>query len=370
MNAPAAIVGASCHFASAPTLPLADVAVRAPLALLSRHPFFVDRGGMRVRVNAVFDLEPEFSAKRWCTLARAALGELADTLAVQGLLPKRRGSCALWLVLPPGERAGVPADLADRLRLALQDERFGWTKVHTMRGGHAAGVHALRQAAQADGSLGVVLGVDCWGHPHALQWLEEHGLLHGAHALHEARFRPNPYGRVPGEAAAAVAILPGAGRRARWGRTTVSKPAAPPWAMLSGSALAEEGHTWDASTPCLGAGLTRAALGALDAARVPVGAVQHVSTDLNGEPYRTDEFGFTALQLAARLAPGWKRSAHTLVTGDVGSASVVLQTALAAYSMYRERDPRSAVATRLILSTSDDTLRAALALTSAPISVP
>lgn len=362
MSRAACIVAAGCRFSSGPTLPLADVAVRAPLALPSKHPFFVDRGGQRVRVNALLDAAPEFGVQRWCEMARAALDELADTLILGGHLPRRAGATVLWLVLPRSERAGVPSDLADRLRLHLRDERFGWTAVHTARGGHAAGVHALGQAAQDADSLGIVLGVDTWCHPQALQWLEDQRLLHGAHALHEGRWRPNPYGRVPGEAAAAVAIAPKARRRLP-GRRPPPGATAPAWALVAGAALAEERHTFDAAQPCLGAGLTQAATRALDAAGLPRHSIRHVSTDLNGEPYRADELGFTALQLVDRLAPGWQRVAPALVTGDTGAASAVLQAALASYRMQREHSVHTPAGARLILASSDDALRAALVLT-------
>lgn len=367
MSQAPAIVAGSCFFSAGPSLPLADLAVLTTLALPSKHPFFVDRGGRHVRINAVFDLAPEFSASRWCKLARSALDELADTLAEHGVLRRLMGECVLWLVLPREERAGVPPDLPDRLRLHLRDERFAWCQVHTSRGGHAAGIHVIRQAARDDRCLNVVLGLDCWGHPEALQWLEDLRLLHGAHTLHEGIWRPNPYGRVPGEAAAALAILP-IGKRRPWGRSLPSGASATPvWALIAGTALAEEPNTFDAGTPCLGAGLTLAATGALDAARLPERSIRHVSTDLNGEPYRADEFGFAALRLTDRLAPGWQRLALAEVAGDTGSASAVLQTALAAHRMHRERGTGRKAGSRLVLASSDDALRAALVLAAPDI---
>lgn len=356
MNVRADIVAASCVLPSGPTLPLADAALRAQFALLRRHPFYVDRCG--IPVKASYFPGPAFAldAHRWCSLASSALGELVNRLSPSPALGGR--ACDLWLVLPRSDRPGVPPDLSDRMMAILRHHQLPARQIRTIRGGHAVGVHALRQASQAATqaqSLTVVLAVDSWLHPEALEYLEIDRRLHGAHASYEGQPRPNPYGRVPGEGAAALALLPRAPRRHR------RLPAdLPPWAAIAGAALAEERLTFDSAGPCVGRGLTQAASQALGRSRCEARGIGHLSADLNGEPYRADEFGFSMLNLAAALAPDCQRSTPALVSGDLGAASAICQIALAAYRIHHRpsRDPAS----QLILCSSDDPLRAAVVL--------
>jgi 3-oxoacyl-[acyl-carrier-protein] synthase-1 len=356
MKMPPDIIAAACSFPSGPTLPLGDCALRSQFALLHKHPFYLDRCGLPVRASYFPDLAFGFDERRWFALATSALDELAAVLAHASQL--REWPCHLWLVLPHKGRCGVPAGLADQLAAAMQHECFAWRGVRTVHGGHAVGVHAIRQAAaavQASETLAVVIAVDSWLHPDALQSLEDARLLHGAHVPYEGQARRNPYGRVPGEGAAAVALLSGGVRPCG---DDGGHPKA--WARLAGSALAEEAITFDTPEPCLGLGLTRAAQEALKAARSTAGTIGSVNSDLNGEPYRADEFGFTTLRLSDALAPAWRRVTPTLVSGDQGSASAIAQLALAAYRMHHRPEPGTE--RQLILCSSDDKLRAAMVI--------
>lgn len=369
MTAPAtAIVGASCIFPSGPSLPLADAALRVQMALPRRHPTWVDRCGFPVK--GIFFSEPRFGfdESRWCALVELAFAELAATLDADGV--PRTTPMPLWLVLPHETRGGVPPGLAEALLKLAQRERFGWTQITALRGGHATGVHAIRQAAEAvrrSEALAVVLAVDSWLHPDALTSLDEANLLHGAHSRVGRGPRPNPYGRVPGEGAAAVVLGPGVRRRAPIVDRSLKQPL--PWAWLAAATLAEEELPASSTEPCIGRGLTQAAQEALRISGNAAGRIGRISTDFNGEPYRADEFGFTTLRLAEALAPEWKRTEHALVSGDVGAASAVSQLALAAYRMqfrsahqHRGSEPPR----QLILCSSDDSLRAAMVL-EAPI---
>ena len=365
MTAPAtAIVGASCILPSGPSLPLADAALRVQMALPRRHPTWVDRCGFPVK--GIFFSEPGlgFDERRWCALVELALAELAATLDANGV--PRTTPMPLWLVLPHEARGGVPTGLVEALLAAVQCERFDWTQITVLRGGHAMGVHAFRQAAEAikrSDTLAVVLAVDSWLHPDALTSLEEANLLHGAHLRVGRGPRPNPYGRVPGEGAAAVVLGPSVRSRASIVDRRVQQPS--PWAWLAAATLAEEELPPGSTEPCIGMGLTHAAQEVLRVSGNAAGLIGRISTDSNGEPYRADELGFTTVRLAGALAPGWKRTEQALVSGDIGTASAVSQLALAAYRM-RARSARDYHAPeslrQLILCSSDDSLRAAMVL--------
>jgi len=192
-----------------------------------------------------------------------------------------------------------------------------------------------------------VLAVEAGLSREALYWLDLQGLLHGACVPHHGQLRQNPYGRVPGEGAAAIAL-------------SASAQYAPlSWARLLGCATADEAVTHASPQACTGQGLTQAARQAIDQARALSPAkVGHLIADLNGEPYRADQFGFTALRLGPSLSPDWQRSVPALASGDLHSASALAHVALAAYGQYRRPQTNHT----LVLASSDDTLRAAAVL--------
>jgi len=371
VTAPANIIGAACAFPSGPTLPLADCALRAQLALLKRHPVYADRCGFPVRASYFADSAFGFDAARWCALAASVLEELVSGLGDQRVEQR----CQLWLVLPHSGRGGVPIDLLERLFERLGDSVFDWERINTVHGGHAVGVHAVRQAAHAvsaEQMTAVVLAVDSWLHPEALQVLERARLLHAAHSTHEGKAVANPYGRIPGEGAAAVVLAPSAAQPSAWTealhrQAQRPRPFAPAaWAQLSAAAVSEEPLTFDQTKPCIGQGLASAAAQALVDAGT--GLVNRISTDITSEPYRADELGFATLRLAEALAPGWKRTTHAVVSGDLGAASAIVQLALAAYGMRRR--PAAQAERQLILCSSDNTLRAAMVVDSLPQPIP
>jgi 3-oxoacyl-[acyl-carrier-protein] synthase I len=435
------VVGASCIFPSGPTLPLAHAALRAPMALFRKHPYWADRCGQRPTVSCFpsdggsqrsNDKSPanQFNASRWADLARSALRELAVTLQAQQYPSAGQSApidCAIWLVLPEASTPGVPSDVLQAIVQAVQAPDLAsywrWQASGTLvRGGHAAGVLALQQAhaevMSKPGKLAVVLAVDCPLNAAHLSWLEDHGLLHGANQVHQVKLRPNPYGRIPGEGAAAVALtgLPicqvqtssvdqeaheaSAGTPRTWSARLLDevKQAAAndashpyrPWAQILGVGTAQEPVTWTVtqtqSKPCLARGLTQAVFHALSqaneiartaASAILVPEITRISTDLNGEPYRGDELGFTVLRLAQQQASHralhdeWVRDTPALASGDIGSASAIAHTALAAFSMrpgspdHRFRGIESP-GCHLVLSSSDDPLRGAVLLGPLP----
>jgi 3-oxoacyl-[acyl-carrier-protein] synthase-1 len=245
----------------------------------------------------------------------------------------------------------MPANLAEQVYTAIQHERWPWQRIGLASGGHAAGIGALVAASQAlnatPHALAVILAVESGLSREALQWLDLQGLLHGANVPHHGHLRSNPYGRVPGEGAAAIAL------------SASAQHAAASWARLLGCATAEEPITHTSPQPCTGRGLTHAAQQAIAQAHshAPV-QVGHLVADLNGEPYRADQFGFTALRLGRSLTPDWQRSVPALASGDLHSASAVAHVALAAYS---QRQQPQATHT-LVLASSDDALRGAAVL--------
>lgn len=151
---------------------------------------------------------------------------------------------------------------------------------------------------------------------------------------------------MPGEGAAAIALT----RGAAYSKATNG------WASLLGAATAEEPITSTSRGVCIGAGLTEAAWGAIEQARLHrSGALSAITVDLNGEPYRADQFGFTAARIAQALTPHWQRSVPALASGDLNATSALSHVALAAYAIHKHQQAGQ----HLVLASSDDTLRAA-----------
>lgn len=337
------IIAAGCAFPSGPTLALADIALRTSLSLTRIHPFCVDRRGFPVKTSHFSQPELDFSVVRWQILADNALQDALQYAPFARTLPSR-----LWLVLPPAERAGVPPQLVQTLTTTLGAELPGCRDVTICRGSHAEGIAAIEQAMQpltvVEHRIDIVLAVDTWQHPEALMWLEQEQLLHGSYQAAGPEARPNPYGRVPGEGAAVIILATDSGQHG--------------WCAIDGIATAQEHILRNDDRPCIGLGLTQAARMAISQSKTR--HIRHVVTDINGEPYRSDEYGFTALRLNASLNEQIERIAPVLTTGDLGCASAITHMALTALQL--KQSSINADEHHLILSSSDDERRSAMVL--------
>jgi 3-oxoacyl-[acyl-carrier-protein] synthase-1 len=277
---------------------------------------------------------------------------MADLLTQLTPIPEQKLQQApwhLWLVLPEQNRPGVPKDLAHALLPTLDSWPYELQGVEAIFGGHASGVKAIEAASKACAEdpqmIALVLALDSLVGPETLTWLENLDLLHGAKKLYEGSPRANPYGRLPGEGAAALVLS---------NRRDLSA-----WSYITGMAVGTEPRTFDQPEPCIGQGLTAVARQAIEiAAELQPRAICRLSHDYNGEPYRADEYGFTSMLLSEQLDPGYTRMTPALVSGDLGAASSITHTALAARASHQNNDASS----HLVLSSSDDQLRGALVL--------
>lgn len=291
-------------------------AARAGVCGFSEHPYLVDTAGEPMRVARVpwLDLDTE-SPERWAELLFPAIDEALGPLA--DAAPGRPARLGLALALPP-PRPGLPPALAEDLRDRVAHCYPGrFVRVLAFEVGHAAGHLALDAAlrACAAGSIEacVVAGVDSYLAPDTLDWVEECDQLHGGGPLN------NAWGFIPGEAAGAVLV-------------------ATPWfagqhglealGEVVGVGIGQEAHLIKTDAVCVGEGLTQAfrqALQALDAGE----QIHNVFCDLNGEPYRADEYGFAALRTGDRFRSATDFVAPADCWGDVGAAGAALHIALA-----------------------------------------
>lgn len=344
-----AVLAAGCVFPSGPGLGLADVAVETGFSLLRRHPFFVDRSGERVTVSCFDDASLGFDAARWPALAEAALADLLGQLGPARVAALDRRPWMLWVVLPDAARPAAPARLYELIEPVLSEWPYGIAEVRLRCGGHAAAVVALDEACAACSAdperPALVLAIDSQIGTEALMALEARDLLHGARHACAGRGRANPYGRIPGEGAAAILIGTGLHGLA--------------WCELAGIAVGDEPRTFDQPEPCIGLGLSRCASEAIAAAGLEQDEVlTSLTHDATGEPYRADEYGFAAMRLAPRLAEGYRRVMPPIASGDLGTASALTHAALAAWRCRNAADGSA----HLLLASSDDTTRGAIVL--------
>jgi 3-oxoacyl-[acyl-carrier-protein] synthase-1 len=275
----------------------------------------VDSMGEPIRVAAAPWLKTSLDVvDRYVGLLVPAIEEaLAAVPALPGTDRVRIG---LALGLPP-VRPGRPRELTHGVVRALAD-RFGrrFTKIVTFECGHAAGYLALeaemRGLAAATMDSCVVAGVDSYVDPATLEWIEENDQLHGAGALN------NAWGFIPGEAGAALLLS-----TAEW----ADKYSIEPLGIVIGLGIGRETKLIKTETVCIGEGLTaafRAALGSL-----PQGEeVHNVFCDLNGETYRADEYGLTAVRVKDRFRAATDFVAPADCWGDVGAAGAPLHILL------------------------------------------
>jgi len=217
----------------------------------------------------------------------------------------------------PSPRPGLTEDLQRDLMRRIT-KRYGrlFGTATAFPAGHAAGLLALeagfRKLQQGGLDACVVASVDSYLEPETLEWLESCDQLHGAGRLN------NAWGFIPGEGAGAL-LLMRADTARRFGARLL--------ASVCGTGSAIEAKRIKSAMVCVGEGLTEAFRVAL--AALPNGAlVSDVYCDLNGEPYRADEYGFTALRMKEAFVSPSDFIAPADCWGDVAAASGPLQVML------------------------------------------
>ena len=291
-------------------------AVRAGISGFTEHPYMDDTEGEPMRVAMAPWLEADCEGlDRFEALLIPALKQALAPIADRAD-PGLRVALALGL---PTERPGLPAHLWGGLRARLAQQlpgRFAAEAVFPV--GHAAGFVGLSAAwprvASGEFDACVLAGVESYVEPETLQWLEENDQLHGAGPLN------NAWGFIPGEAAGAVLIC----------REGILEPlGVPSLALLLGVGTAIESNRIKTDTVCIGEGLTAAFRQCL--AGLPGGAVvSDVFCDMNGEPYRADEYGFACLRTKEDFQSASDFMAPADCWGDVSAASAPLALVLSA----------------------------------------
>jgi len=290
-------------------------AIRAGVSGFSQHPFMVDTTSEPMRTAAVPWLDIDVPLReRHEALLFPAIDEALEPL-IERLRPESRVALALAL---PAPRPGLPADLGTELRAAVTRRyRSLFTALAMLPSGHAASLLgmdvAVRKIQAGEYEACVVAGVDSYIEPETLEWIEANDQLHSAGVLN------NAWGYVPGEAAGAVLLMTSA---------AADRFGCAPLGALLGVGTAVEQNRIKTETVCIGTGLTEAFRRAL--ASLPAGAtVTDIYCDMNGEPYRADEFGFATVRTNDSFTDAGEFQAPADCWGDVGAASGALLAAVA-----------------------------------------
>lgn len=296
-------------------------AVRAGISGFTQHPYMIDTSGepMRAAIAPWVDIDL-MGIERFEALLYSAIDQ---TLAP--IIGANAGQLFIALSLGlPSPRPGLPADLQPRLVKAIGGKyRDVFTAVAVFPNGHAAGLLALEAATkkleQGAFDACVVAGVDSYIEPETLEWLEECDQLHGAGLLN------NAWGFIPGEAAGAVLLV-------RHG--LIKRLQFNPLVRVLSLGTGLESKRINTETVCIGQGLTQAFRATLQALPNNI-KVTDVYCDMNGEPYRADEYGFTCLRTKEYFESASDFVAPADCWGDVSAASGPLYVGLAAIAGFK-----------------------------------
>jgi 3-oxoacyl-[acyl-carrier-protein] synthase-1 len=300
------VVGCGAMTPLGMSAPATAAAVRAGIAAFAQHPFLVDRAGERMIVAAAPYLAPDLpSMTRIASLAAGAACEAAGQGPSGGA-----GRLQVHLGVPPpiSVRHRELDEVVDRLIDDLGAAGWRARMESVIEKGHASGVLAMAAAWRAvgDGECEFALagGADSYIEPETLEWLE------ACDQVHSTGEENNPYGFVPGEGSGFVLLA---------SAEALQRHGLPALLRLSLVARAHESKLIKTDAVCTGVGLTSLFEELL--AATGGGLADHLYCDMNGEPYRADEYGFATIRTGGLLRDASSFDAPADCWGDVGAAS-------------------------------------------------
>jgi 3-oxoacyl-[acyl-carrier-protein] synthase-1 len=304
---PVAIIGVGAQTAVGLNAASSAAAVRAGIARLREHPFMLDRSWEAMMVGMVSHILPDvIGSERFIKLALPAVQEALSPL---NGLEKKLPPLPLLIGLPAA-RPGLPENLAAKIASGFAEinkKPFQFSEIKALSCGHSAGLMAIQEGWQkilnGDTEICLAGGVDSYLEPETLQWLEQEEQLHSP---------ANKWGFMPGEAAGFCLLA---------SFKTAQKYQLDFWGKILTAATEREKNLIKTDAVCIGEGLTRAFKGVLQKLEFSNQKIDQVICDLNGERYRTDEYGFTLTRLSQFFIDAADFLAPADCWGDVGAAS-------------------------------------------------
>lgn len=306
------IIGSGAQSTVADSAAASAAAVHAGISLIQEHPYMVDKVGKPMMVALVPWLPEDLD---WSS----RIFELAVPAMLEALSPltMTKRSLPVYLGLP--ETATWPSqNLVEEFEYRLKtDDRTADMDLNlrVCSRGHSAGLLAMEAAVREirNGREDLVLvgGADSYINAAILEQLDNAGKL---------KSEENLFGFPPGEGAAFCLVASDAAAR-QLGIKAACRVAAATSSM--------EQSCIDTDTVCVGHGLTAAIGAAVEELDLPSQKVDFSICDINGCPYRTEEYMFALLRTQNAFVDAHKYIAPFDCWGDVRAASGPLFVVLA-----------------------------------------
>jgi 3-oxoacyl-[acyl-carrier-protein] synthase-1 len=312
------IVGTGARTPLGLNAPATAAAVRAGLTAMQEHPFMLDKHGepMVVALDAQLPAQTD-DVDRLVALSLTPAHEALDPLLKS---PSGFPPIDILIALPeerPGRRKDLEHDFIEKFGSSLPKE-FRIQKLSCPALGHAGGIVCMQQAwsliKSGRSKLCLIGGVESYNSAETLEWLDSQDQMHSESTI---------WGFCPGEAAA-FCLLASRGLADELGLSALVN-------LLSVSSALEE-NLIKTDTVCIGEGLSEAFHKTLTVLSNDEATIDHTICDLNGEPYRANEYGFSMLRTGSRFSDASDFQTPAECWGDVGAASGTLFTVLAAFA--------------------------------------
>ena len=298
-----AIIGLGVRCAVGLSGPAAAAAVRAGISGLHEHPYMLDKVGEPMIVAQEPTLDPALQgAERFTHLAGPALKEALAPLAQRGISVQ-----GMHIVVgTPEPRPGLPAGIEDALGRQVASFRTSQDTTF-LSSGNAAGLLSMKLARDVlhmgRSRFCLAGGVDSYLTADSLEWMDEQRIL---------KTSANRNGFPPGEAAGFCLMATGA---------TALELRLPVLGWLETLGSAREESPIRTPTICVGRGLSEAIQQATAPLRLPEERVDESICDMNGEPYRSEEFALTVLRTQKAFVDFARFVTPADCWGDIGAAS-------------------------------------------------
>jgi 3-oxoacyl-[acyl-carrier-protein] synthase I len=292
-------------------------AVRAGISTASEHPYMIDKGGspMIVAMSPDLDLSLPIS-ERFSALFLSAMQETLNNLNLSSI--RKISNPVRVLIGLPEDRPGLESDISMVLEQRLQrdvEEALGPIDFQTFPFGHASGLIALQQGCQViqrnECDFCIIGGVDSYITPETLEWIDDQEQLHS---------EDNSWGFLPSEGAGVCLLSSEKGIENLNDKILC---------QVVGVGVALEDNTVLKESVCIGLGLSMAFKGAVADISKKDLKINNIISDINGEPYRGSEFGFTMVRNTSLFTESAECQTPADCWGDVGAASSPLHIGLA-----------------------------------------
>lgn len=341
---PVCIVGVGACTPVGANAPSSAAAVRAGIAAFEEHPFMIDSAGQPMIVaRASYLTDDSGGAERLLQLALPAAHEALEPLIERG----RASSPVSVLIALPEGRPGMPENLEKVFGQRFHSHLAKEIQIQDMScytSGHAGSLLCMEQALSlilsGTSQICLVGGVDSYLVPETLEWLDGLEQLHSESTV---------WGFCPGEGTGFCLLT------SQKFATAIGLSAD---IELLAAASAKELNPIKTETVCIGQGLSEAFQKSL--VYLPRDShVNHTICDMNGEPYRGNEYGFAILRTGNSFADDADFMTPADCWGDVGAASGTLFAILATFAAKKGYNPGPFT---LLWASSEGGLRAAALL--------